>query len=306
MRPYSDPEGIIGQRAGKDRQTESTFPPRHNPFIDSGDAAYSDDNNQKSEVGTLKVGLIGFGRTGKSVASVLLNSSDTTLEWVIRGSATPGHRSAAECLGVESNNPATLFGRDELRIDELLERQPVDLIIDFSSSDGIELYAEEAGRLGIAIISAISHYPEERIAQLRALGQHTRILWSPNITLGINFLILAAKILKQIAPDADIEIIEEHFASKPETSGTAKVIAESLDKCSDDIKSIRAGGIVGRHEILFGFPYQTVRLSHESIAREAFGNGVLFAARNLLQREAGFYSMQDLLEPYFYDKAANG
>lgn len=254
----------------------------------------------------MKVGLIGFGRTGKSVASVLLNSSDTTLEWVIRGSANPERKSAAECLGMESDNPAMIFGRDEIRMAELLERHPVDLLIDFSSCEGLALYAEEAARRGIAIISAISHYPEEQIAHLQQLGETTRILWSPNITLGINFLILAAKILKQIAPDADIEIIEEHFASKPETSGTAKVIAESLDKCTDDIKSIRAGGIVGRHEILFGFPYQTVRLSHESIAREAFGNGVLFAARNLLQRNKGFYSMQDLLEPYFYEKAASG
>ncbi len=253
----------------------------------------------------MKVGLIGFGRTGKSVASVLLNSSDTTLEWVIRGSASAERKSAAECLDVATSDPATIFGRDETSMATLLERQPVDLIIDFSSCDGLELYAEEAARRGIAIISAISHYPEERIAQLQQLGADTRILWSPNITLGINFLILAAKILKQIAPDADIEIIEEHFASKPETSGTAKVIAESLDKCTEDIKSIRAGGIVGRHEILFGFPYQTVRLSHESIAREAFGNGVLFAAKNLLQRNNGFYSMQDLLEPYFYEQAAS-
>ncbi|MCL7462584.1 dihydrodipicolinate reductase C-terminal domain-containing protein [Pseudomonas sp. NW5] len=254
----------------------------------------------------MNVGLIGFGRTGKSVASVLLESSDTRLEWVIRGSANPEQKTAAECLGIVSNNPARIFGRHDLSMTQLLDRHPVDVIIDFSCCDGLELYAEEAARRGIAIISAISQYPEERIAQLQALGAHTRILWSPNITLGINFLILAAKILKQIAPDADIEIIEEHFANKPETSGTAKVIAESLDKPCDEIKSIRAGGIVGRHEILFGFPNQTVRLSHESIAREAFGNGVLFAAQNLLQKDHGFYSMQDLLEPYFFERSVAG
>lgn len=253
----------------------------------------------------MKVGLIGFGRTGKSVASVLLQSSDTTLEWVIRGSANPERRSAAQFLDIESDNPAMIYGRDEISMAELLEHQPVDVIIDFSGSDGLDLYADEATARGIAVISAISQYPEERVAQLHEMARHTRVLWSPNITLGINFLILAAKILKQIAPEADIEIIEEHFSAKPETSGTAKVIAETLDKPTDEIKSIRAGGIVGRHEILFGFPYQTVRLSHESIAREAFGNGVLFAARNLLERESGFYSMQDLLEPYVRDHVSN-
>jgi len=53
------------------------------------------------------------------------------------------------------------------------------------------------------------------------------------------------------------------------------------------------------HEILFGFPYQTVRLRHESISREAFGNGVLFAARHLLDKPNGLYTMEDLLTPYF-------
>jgi 4-hydroxy-tetrahydrodipicolinate reductase len=250
----------------------------------------------------LKVGLIGFGRTGKSVASVLLESDSTTLQWVIRGSANPERKSAADFLGVTSDNPAMIFGSDEIAMDSLLDRHPVDVIIDFSSADGLDLYARAAGERGIAIISAISQYPEERVAQLHELAEQTRVLWSPNITIGINFLILAAKILKQIAPSADIEIIEEHFSAKPETSGTAKVIAETLDKPADEIKSIRAGGIVGRHEILFGFPYQTVRLSHESIAREAFGNGVLFAAQNLLAREKGFYSMQDLMEPYVYER----
>jgi 4-hydroxy-tetrahydrodipicolinate reductase len=57
------------------------------------------------------------------------------------------------------------------------------------------------------------------------------------------------------------------------------------------IKSIRAGGIIGVHEILFGFPYQTVRLKHESISREAFGNDALLA----LSKNYGLYNMEDLL-----------
>ena len=110
---------------------------------------------------------------------------------------------------------------------------------------------------------------------------------------------LAAKVLKNIAPYTDIEIIEEHFKDKKETSGTAKKIAKELGVSEDEIKSIRAGGIIGHHEILFGFPFQTVRLKHESISREAFGNGALFAAINLVNKKTGLYSMEDLLIPYF-------
>ena len=114
-----------------------------------------------------------------------------------------------------------------------------------------------------------------------------------------NFLIITAKILKNIAPYTDIEVIEEHFKDKPEVSGTAKVIARELDLPEENIKSVRAGGIIGVHEILFGFPYQTVRLKHESITREAFGNGILFAIDNLQGKPKGFYSMEDLLLPFF-------
>jgi len=110
---------------------------------------------------------------------------------------------------------------------------------------------------------------------------------------------LAAKILKSIAPYADIELIEEHFKSKQEISGTAIKISQTLSISQEDIKSVRAGGIVGRHEIIFGFPYQTVRLIHESISREAFGNGALFAAKSIVHRENGFYNMEDMLKIYF-------
>ena len=80
---------------------------------------------------------------------------------------------------------------------------------------------------------------------------------------------------------------------------TAQDIAESLNISPGRIKKIRAGGIIGTHEILFGFPFQTVRLKHESISREAFGNGALFAALNLQGKTKGFYTMEDLLLPYF-------
>jgi len=82
-------------------------------------------------------------------------------------------------------------------------------------------------------------------------------------------------------------------------SGTAKVIAKQLDLDESRIKTIRAGGIIGTHEILFGFPYQTVRLKHESISREAFGNGIVFAVEQLQGKSKGFYSMEDLLLPFF-------
>ncbi|MEX1167208.1 MAG: dihydrodipicolinate reductase C-terminal domain-containing protein [Hydrogenophaga sp.] len=247
----------------------------------------------------MKVGLIGFGKTGRAVASVLLDSKNTSLQWVVRQSSVLEHRSVPEYLGITSDEPGLIYTKDEFTMSELLSKHPVDIIIDFSSESGLDYYGDEAAKRGITIISAVSQYSENQLDKLQMLALKTQVMHSPNITLGVNFLIIAAKILKNIAPYTDIEIIEEHFKKKPEISGTAKVIAQKLGVPDENIKVIRAGGIIGVHEILFGFPYQTVRLKHESISREAFGNGILFAIQALENKPNGFYSMENLLIPYF-------
>lgn len=247
----------------------------------------------------MRVGLIGFGKTGKAVASVLLESELTKLQWVVRQSHVLEHRSLPEFLGIKSNESALILSKAEFTAANLLDQKPVDVIIDFSGDSGLSYYGEAAAKRGVTIISAVSQYEPETMRLLKTLASSTVVMHSPNITLGINFLMISAKILKTIAPYTDIEIIEEHFKLKPEVSGTARVIAKQLEIDESQIKTIRAGGIIGTHEILFGFPYQTVRLKHESISREAFGNGIMFAVEQLQGKTKGFYSMEDLLLPFF-------
>lgn len=247
----------------------------------------------------MRVGLIGFGKTGKAVASTLLLDKSIQLQWVVRRSELLEHRSVPEFLGVESNEPGIIYRSKEYSAEELLSKSPVDAIIDFSSPSGVDYYYQAAASSAVAVVSAISQYPKEQIRKLQSIADQTRVMWSPNITIGINFLMLAAQSLQRIAPYVDIEIIEEHFKDKPEVSGTALRIARTLNLREEDIKTIRAGGIIGVHEILFGFPYQTVRLRHESIGREAFGNGAGYAVKRLLELPNGFYSMEDLLLPTY-------
>lgn len=247
----------------------------------------------------MKVGLVGFGRTGKPVASVLLQNKDLCLEWVLRKSHQLEHRSVPEFLGIETDEPGIIYSIQDITISELLDIQPIDIIIDFASEEAIYYYGDECARRKIKIISAVSNYPEHTIRKLKELSQSTAVFWSPNITLGINYLIIVAKFLKKISPNIDFEIVEEHFKEKKDVSGTAKVIAKELGIDPKEIKSVRAGGIIGRHEIICGFPFQTVRLIHESITREAFGNGAIFVAKNLINKDAGFYHFEQLLLPYF-------
>jgi 4-hydroxy-tetrahydrodipicolinate reductase len=246
-----------------------------------------------------KIGLIGFGKTGKAVANVVLQNKEFSLEWVLRKSTLLEQRSVPEFLGIESDEAGKIYSLDTTSINELLDNNPVDYIIDFSSTDGIYTYGKSANERNITIISAISHYSDKELNYLKELSKTSVVFWSPNITLGVNYLLFASQYLKKIAPWVDIEIIEEHFKEKQGLSGTAIKIAEALDISNEEIKTIRAGGIVGKHEVIFGFPFQTVRLIHESISREAFGNGAIFVAQNLNTQKPGLYNFETLLLPYF-------
>jgi 4-hydroxy-tetrahydrodipicolinate reductase len=253
------------------------------------------------KVTRVRVGLVGFGKTGRAVASVLLSDKTIDLVWVVRKTQKLEARSVPEFLGIESDEEGLIHWIGDVDFESLQESLPVDVIVDFSSEEGMDYYGDTAAELGITIVSAISSLPKNRIDRLIKYGETTRVLWSPNITIGINFLIIAAQTLQKIAPYADISILEEHFKAKPETSGTAMKIAEALEVEHGEIKTVRAGGIIGVHEVLFGFPSQTVRIKHESISREAFGNGAKFALKELQKRDVGFFKMEDLIGRYFVE-----
>lgn len=246
----------------------------------------------------MKIGIFGFGKTGQAVAKVLIKDKRTKVMWVAKRQKEE-LETAAEHLGIETNEPARFLSTEGLSAGEFFDKNPVDVIVDFSSQSGIDYYGTEASKRGIAIVTAVSNYDEERQAQLKKLSKKTSVLWSPNITLGINFLFMAAKAIKAANPVSDVQVSEEHFREKPEVSGTAVRLASMLGKEKDSINSVRAGGIVGIHEVLFGYQNETLRIKHESISREAFGDGALFAALHIYRRAHGLYRMEDLLLPYF-------
>lgn len=236
----------------------------------------------------IRVGLMGYGKAGQAVAEVFHADPRYELCWITRRSTE----------GADQTHPRTtvpVVGLDNMPIGTLLDAHPVDAIVDFSNPEALQSYGEEVRQRQLMLVSAISSYTPEQLAYAHTLGQSTRVLCSPNMTVGINFLIVAAKLLRAIAPFADVEILEQHFRDKPEVSGTARKIADSLDVNEDRITSLRLGGIIGHHEVIFGFPYQTVRIIHNAIERKAFGTGAAFALEQLAQCDIGFYTFDDLL-----------
>ena len=264
--------------------------------------------NDTTGDGLIRVGLLGFGKAGQAVCSELAKAGDVALEWVLRRHASTGMPDVESVIGGATREQRTpLFSSDEVRVGELIRDHPVDFLVDFSCAASCHDYVDAAALTGTGIVSAISNYEPHDIERLRLASRYAPVLHSPNITVGINFVMLAARILRRLAPHADIEIVEEHFRQKPEVSGTARRIANALglDEATH-VNSVRVGGIVGRHEVIFGFPYQTLRLVHDSISRHAFGQGALFALRHLSGRGPGFYTMEELVGEGFVSALAAG
>lgn len=252
----------------------------------------------------IRIGLFGFGRTGSVVAKEIALDPDLSLEWVCRKSQPKDSLYASHLLGYEQD--FSPFISADLFSSSFLDSHPVDLTIDFSSSSNSTIYNILA-KSGTKVVSAISNYEPDQMQLLKSASKKTSVLYSPNITLGINWLIMASKMLRTIIPHADVEVIEEHFRAKKDISGTALKLAQQLDiNPKEHVNSIRVGGIVGKHEVIFGLPHQTIRLVHESISRSAFGTGAIFAAKWLQNQRHGFYTMENVLQDTFYKKIREG
>ena len=244
----------------------------------------------------IRVGLIGFDRTGAIVAKEIASDASLSLEWVCKKNPAESSLYASQVLGFEKKFAPFIT---EKNFPNILNRHPVDIVIDFSSSTAVNLYSMIA-KSGTKIVSAISNYSAEEIECLKKVSKYTAIMHSPNITLGINWLMIASKLLHKIVPNADIEVTEEHFRDKKDISGTALKLARHLNlDPKKHVNSIRVGGIVGKHEVIFGLPNQTLRLTHESINRSAFGTGAIFASKWVLNKANGLYSMENAIQEKF-------
>lgn len=245
----------------------------------------------------IQVGLWGFGKAGRAVAEQLQASEEVELKWIVRENENENET---------DYRTIPIHTKSKRCVESLIRDSGVQFILDFSSPTGYLDYGNLASKYSVGIFSAVSNYEQSAINALKHLSQHIRVLYSPNITLGINFIIIAAKILRQLAPHAGVEVIEEHFEGKKEISGTALKIAELLEiNPQTQVNSIRLGGIVGRHEIIFGFPYQTIRLTHDSISRSAFGQGALYGLTQLKNKPPGFYTMDQLVQDGFSNVLAS-
>ena len=195
-----------------------------------------------------------------------------------------------------------------------------DVVIDFShpnTSNDLSRICGEAKKP--AIIGTTGHSEEERAA-IRALALAVPVVLSPNFSVGVNTLFwLTRKAAEMLGDEFDLEITEMHHRLKKDApSGTAKKLAEilcearKLDYAKDvrhgreglvgertsreiGLHSIRGGDVVGDHTVTFAGAGERLELTHKAASRETFALGALRAARWVVGKPAGLYSMEDVL-----------
>ena len=193
------------------------------------------------------------------------------------------------------------------------------VIIDFSSPAGAVAAAQYGAANGLPCVICSTGLSAEDETVLEDASAKTPIFRSANMSLGVNVLIeLARQATRVLSGEFDIEIVEKHHHNKLDApSGTALMIADAINAEAGNsyeyvydrsqvrqkrgakelgISSVRGGGIVGEHDVLFCGPEEVLTLSHSAGSRGVFADGAVQAALFLDGCEPGYYTMTDMLK----------
>lgn len=192
-----------------------------------------------------------------------------------------------------------------------------DVIIDFSHHSATTALCAYAVSKNLPVVLCTTGQTEEELELINKTAEKIPIFRSGNMSVGIALLIELAKKTAAAMPDADIEIIERHHNRKEDApSGTALMIADGIREARGNvpyklgraghekrnfgeigIHAVRAGNIVGIHEVLVCTDTQSITLKHEAYSRALFAEGAVAAAEYLSDvTEPGIYSMYDMLK----------
>jgi 4-hydroxy-tetrahydrodipicolinate reductase len=175
-----------------------------------------------------------------------------------------------------------------------------DVAIDFSQADSIDEICRAALQHGKAlVIGTTGHSPQQR-KTIEETAHSAPIVLASNFSVGVNVLLwLTQKAAELLGSDFHPEIVETHHKMKKDApSGTAKTLAEILKTVRNSeipIQSIREGDVVGEHTVTFTGPGESLELTHRAANRGIFAVGALLAAKWIVHKPPGLYSMRDVL-----------
>src|SRR5512133_3781407 len=175
-----------------------------------------------------------------------------------------------------------------------------DVAIDFSQADSIDEICRAASQHGKSLVIGTTGYSQQQRKTIETTAHSVPIVLASNFSVGVNVLFwLTQKAAELLGSDFTPEIVETHHKMKKDApSGTAKTLAEILKAMRNSeipIQSIREGDVVGEHTVFFGGPGERLELTHRASNRGIFALGAIRAAKWIITKPPGLYSMQNVL-----------
>ena len=175
-----------------------------------------------------------------------------------------------------------------------------DVAIDFSHADSIDETCPAALQHGKSLVIGTTGHSQQQRKTIETTAQSVPIVLASNFSVGVNVLFwLTQKAAELLGADFNPEIVETHHKMKKDApSGTAKtlaVILKAVRQSEIPIQSIREGDVVGEHTVIFKGPGESLELTHRAANRGIFAGGALRAAKWIINKPPGLYSMQDVL-----------
>ena len=253
------------------------------------------------------------GRMGREILAAAHAAPDLTLA---AGFARAGSPLVGTDLGA-------LIGAGTLGVTATAGDAPdlsgADVLIDFSRADATVGYAEAAAAAGIPFLTGTTGLTAPGRAAVEAAAARVPTMIAANTSVGLTALLrILPELVRALGDEYDLEIVETHHRHKADApSGTALTIARALAaaRAADlapharfgreghapraageiGIHAVRAGGNPGEHRIILASDGEQIEVAHRAIARGTYAAGTLRAARWLVGRAPGLYTMDDLL-----------
>ena len=206
----------------------------------------------------------------------------------------------------------------ELNTDKAFKKS--DMIIDFTIPDCTFEILKIASKLKKKVVIGTTGFSRSQENLIRKYSKKIPILKAGNMSLGVNLLMylteIASKYLNENYLSKIFEVHHKHKKDYP--SGTALMLGKGiadgkgknlynligkkfLNKKSFpfgkkiNFNSLRKGEIIGEHEVKISSGKEIITLNHEAFDRALYSDGALTAAKWLMKKKPGLYSMRDLL-----------
>lgn len=263
----------------------------------------------------LNVAMLGAsGRMGRTIVPLLAESADLRLSGALSApdDAAIGHDAgllagtAAVAVAITGELARALDGAQ--------------VAIDFTLPAASLANARACLERNVAMVIGTTGHDDLARAELAKVAESIPIVMAPNMSLGVNLLFKLAELAaRALDVEYDVEIFEAHHRHKVDApSGTAlglgRAVARGrgtmLEQAAEYARHgavgprrtgtigfsvVRGGDIVGDHRVIFAGPGEQVELAHHAQDRSGFARGALAAARWIVGRPPGLYSMLDVL-----------